>query len=229
MTRSDSALDAFHAAERMYWEDNNPEAAAEAYVEVYGAFGETAYGSRSLYAAAWIYDFVLDKNRTAKKLYELLCDSFPKSSYYLDAKPRLKTVSDTIAAKKAQKKLPQRAAVTTPVASKSPSTAAKKTDSLSADTSQQKRAQDIITDRDTMIVPAMPPSHSMPQAPIAVPSSSMIPAAPVIPVAAPQTLPVGKMGTGRLPRDSSKSTTPSVKPDSILKAGTVQDSDTIGQ
>jgi tetratricopeptide (TPR) repeat protein len=230
MTRSDSALDAFHAAERMYWEDNNPEAAAEAYVAVYGAFGETAYGSRSLYAAAWIYDFVLDKNRTAKKLYELLCDSFPKSSYYLDAKPRLKTVSDTIAALKAQKKLPQRTAVTTPVASKSPSTASKKADSLSADTSQQKRALDIITDRDTTVVPAMPPSHSMPQAPIAVPpSSSMIPAAPVIPVAAPQTLPVGTMGTGRFSRDSSKSTTPSAKPDSILKAGTVQDSDTIGQ
>ena len=107
MTRQDSALDEFHGAERLYWEDNNPDSAAEAYVKVYDDFPETDYGSKSLYAAAWIYDFVLDKNRTAKKLYELLCDSFPKTSYCLEAKPRLKTVADTVAALRAQKKLPQ--------------------------------------------------------------------------------------------------------------------------
>jgi tetratricopeptide (TPR) repeat protein len=151
MTRQDSALDAFHGAERLYWEDNNPDSAAEAYVQVYDAFSETDCGPKSLYAAAWIYDFVLDKNRSAKKLYELLCDSFPKSPYSLEAKPRLKTVSDTLAALKAHKKLPQRdlgAATTAPVKSIA-ATAAKNSDSphsATRDTSQQKSV-DIISDR----------------------------------------------------------------------------------
>jgi|WetSurMetagenome_2_1015567.scaffolds.fasta_scaffold00509_8 tetratricopeptide (TPR) repeat protein len=104
-TRRDSASAAFDEAERIFYEDDNPDSAAAAYEEVYRRFRDSDFGPKALYAAAWIYDFVLDKNRTAKGLYETLCDSFPKSSYCANAaKPRIKTVTDSIAAFKSRRK-----------------------------------------------------------------------------------------------------------------------------
>jgi tetratricopeptide (TPR) repeat protein len=225
MTRQDSALEAFHGAERLYWENNSPDSAAEAYVKVYDSFGETEYGPKSLYAAAWIYDFVLDKNRTAKKLYELLCDSFPKSSCCLEAKPRLKTVSDTVAALRAQKKLPQRETLQPSGAAKTAQPVVpnypKKPDSLSAtgkDSSQQK-TQDIITDRDTA-AHTRPPATTTPQnpAPAAAvpPPQNTVPAAVAQPPAPPVPA-MRRMRPGSWPGDSaSAQTVPPAKPDSIL-------------
>jgi TolA-binding protein len=98
-TRQDSACEAFEAAGKLFYGDNNPDSAAAAYVAVHAKFPESDFGARSLFAAAWINDFVLDKNRTAKTLYEALCDSFPQSSYCVkEAAPRLKTVKDSLAA-----------------------------------------------------------------------------------------------------------------------------------
>lgn len=105
MTRLDSAYKAFQNAEQLYFDANTPEEAVDAYVNVFTLYHETIYGPKSLYAAAWIDDFVLDKNKSAKKLYELLCDSCPKSPYCNDAKPRLKTVMDTLARLKILKKI----------------------------------------------------------------------------------------------------------------------------
>jgi TolA-binding protein len=112
-TRQDSARSAFEAAEQIFLDNDNPDSAAEAYVEVYKEFPGSDFGPKSLYAAAWIYDNVLDKNRTAKGLYETLCDSFPKSSFCVnEAKPRLKVVADSMAALRARR----RAAATAPQA-----------------------------------------------------------------------------------------------------------------
>jgi TolA-binding protein len=224
MTRQDSARDAFHGAERLYWEDNNPDSAAEAYVKVYDAFGETDFGPKSLYAAAWIYDFVLDKNRSAKKLYELLCDSFPKSSYCLEAKPRLKTVSDTVAAMRAQKKLPQPNAAATAA---KPAGAAKTSDSLHSvpkDTSHAgRKSADIITDRDTAV--AKPP-----QAPAAATPPPGAPPAPGLPTGPDQSARYRRMRPGTWPQDSASSrAVPGAKPDSILKTSPSNGTETIGQ
>ncbi len=104
-TRQDSARSAFEAAEQIFLDNDNPDSAAEAYVGVYREFPGSDFGPKSLYAAAWIYDNVLDKNRTAKGLYETLCDSFPKSSFCLnEAKPRLKVVADSMAALRARRR-----------------------------------------------------------------------------------------------------------------------------
>ena len=207
MTRQDSALDAFHGAERLYWDDNNPDSAAEAFVQVYDDFGKTDVGPKSLYTAAWIYDFVLDKNRTAKKLYDLLCDSFPKSPYSLEAKPRLKTVSDTVTALKARKQLPQRdvsSAANAPVKAGA-ADAAKKPDSqhsMPPDTSHaEKKSLDILSDRlpDTTakkqqqtILPSQPltPSKTIPQSlPQSVTTQSATASPQIVPAktAAPDT------------------------------------------
>ena len=104
-TRQDSARDAFDAAEKLFYADNRPDSAALAYVEVFKKYPNSDFGPKSLYAAAWINDNVLDKNRTAKSLYEMLCDTFPSSSYCQnEARPRLKVVADSLAAMRAQRK-----------------------------------------------------------------------------------------------------------------------------
>jgi TolA-binding protein len=239
MTRQDSALNAFHLAERMYWEDNNPDSAAEAYVNVYNMYPETDYGSKSLFAAAWIYDFVVDKNRTAKKLYEQVCDSFPKSSYCLEAKPRLKTVADTLAVLKAQKKLPQRDnAPAAPVASNAAQGAVKKPDSLhSAPGTIGEKSGDIITEGGAAakkLPPgALPSVPSAPQpvtpAPAAPPIQPMPMPSPVQPAGATPPQYRGKAPVVNVKDTISSGTVPAAKPDSILKSGPIKSEEIIGQ
>jgi tetratricopeptide (TPR) repeat protein len=149
-TREDSARAAFEGAESIFLEDNNPDSAAEAYMDAYRRFPDSDFGPKSLYAAAWIYDNVLDKNRTAKGLYEMLCDSFPKSSYCLnEAKPRLKTVADSLAAFKSRRKSGASAAPQSPGKPPQGQTASVKTP---ADTGLQ-----LLSDKDSSRVPASQP------------------------------------------------------------------------
>jgi len=229
MTRQDSALDAFHGAEKLYWEDNIADSAAQAYVNVYEAFGTTEWGPKSLFAAAWIYDFVLDKNRTAKKLYEELCDSFPKTSYCLECKPRLKAVTDTLAALRVRmlKKQPL-APVSAAAASKAGPVTAKKTDSLNtaAKDSAMQKSQDIITDHDTagqrhvvMPPPGQPPPPSLPPPPGTL-------ANPPDPGQSPH---FRRMRPGLTPDSTSSGAVPAAKPDSILSPGLQKTKETIGQ
>ena len=102
-TRADSAQDAYMAAESLFCFVKKPEDAATAFLNVHDAYPDCESGIKALYASAWINDQVLANNKTAYKLYRTLCDSFPQCSIYVDAaKPRLKTVSDTLAARKAR-------------------------------------------------------------------------------------------------------------------------------
>lgn len=103
-TRQDSAQQAFAAAESLYYNANDSEAAVNSYRKVYEAFPDCEAGMKGLYAAAWISDNVLNNHKTAFRFYRMLCDSFPRSEICLNAvQPRLKTVSDTLAARKARR------------------------------------------------------------------------------------------------------------------------------
>ena len=102
-TRQDSALMAFAAAESLYFSGNDSEAAVASYRKVYEVFPDCEAGVKGLYAAAWVSDNILCNHKTAFRLYRMLCDSFPKSEICLnDVQPRLKIVSDTLAARKAR-------------------------------------------------------------------------------------------------------------------------------
>lgn len=97
-TREDSARNALIEAERLYFEKSDAVASANAYYKVantYPDFPEIA--SNSIYAAAWLCDNVLNKNKKALMLYRKLCDSFPESELCLnEAKPRIQIVEDTL-------------------------------------------------------------------------------------------------------------------------------------
>lgn len=103
-TRQDSARFAFSAAESLYYEVNDSLVAVDSYKSVYEKYPDCEAGIQGLYAAAWISDNVLCNHKTAFRLYRMLCDSFPKSEACLnDVQPRLKVVSDTLAARKARR------------------------------------------------------------------------------------------------------------------------------
>jgi outer membrane protein assembly factor BamD (BamD/ComL family) len=101
-TPQDSAAKLFGAAEQLYVQDNNPLAAANAYLKVYKSYPTLELAPKSLYASAWLCDNELYKKETAKMLYEKLCAEYPLSEYCLQgARPRIKVAMDTLQALKA--------------------------------------------------------------------------------------------------------------------------------
>jgi tetratricopeptide (TPR) repeat protein len=104
-TRLDSASDAYTSAESLFFKVDAPETAVAAFKNVYDSFPDCEPGLKALYASAWINDEVLKNNKTAYKLYRMFCDTFPKCEICANiVKPKLKTVSDSLAARKAAKK-----------------------------------------------------------------------------------------------------------------------------
>jgi tetratricopeptide (TPR) repeat protein len=104
-TRLDSAWDAYASAESLFFKVDVPETAVAAFKDVYDSFPDCEPGLKALYASAWINDEVLKNNKTAYKLYRMFCDTFPKCEICANiVKPKLKTVSDSLAARKAAKK-----------------------------------------------------------------------------------------------------------------------------
>lgn len=104
-TREDSARQAFMDAEDLYFENSNARAASNAFYRAakrYADFPDIS--ARSTYAAAWLCDNVLGKDVTARKLYRMLCDSFPETDYCAEVRPRLKVVEDTLRIIKTEKR-----------------------------------------------------------------------------------------------------------------------------
>lgn len=97
-TREDSARVKFLAAEKEYFDNNNPVAAVNAYYKVSNHYPDiTPIAANSIYAAAWICDNVLHKNKMARQLYQKLCESYPQSDLCLNAATsRLQVVEDTL-------------------------------------------------------------------------------------------------------------------------------------
>lgn len=112
-TVKDSAQEAFRNAEKMLYQENaNVKDAVQAFYDVYKKYPEIEdVAAKSLFAAAWATDVILQKNVTAKSLYEKICEKYPESDYCTkEAQPRLKIVADTLGAiekrrgKKSEKK-----------------------------------------------------------------------------------------------------------------------------
>lgn len=98
-TRKEQSAEAFREAEKIYFFDNDPKAAVQAYYNVYKKYPDLAIGPKSLYAAAWITDNELQKKKIAKSLYEKICERYPQSGYCKnEAQPRIKVVLDTLEA-----------------------------------------------------------------------------------------------------------------------------------
>jgi tetratricopeptide (TPR) repeat protein len=98
-TRRELAAEAFRNAEKQYCAGVDVRAAVQAYYQVYREYPDLDIAEKSLFAAAWITDNELQKKKVAKSLYEKICERYPKSLYCTnEAKPKLKTVIDTLEA-----------------------------------------------------------------------------------------------------------------------------------
>ncbi len=84
-TMEDSAFQAFRSAERLYFVDDDPKGAYVAYQKVALNYPDSEYAPKSLYAAAWLCDNVLNYDVAGRKLYEKLCDKYPDSEACTEA------------------------------------------------------------------------------------------------------------------------------------------------
>lgn len=136
-TREDSATLAFIEAERLYFNDKNSVAAVNQFYKVARKYRDIqAIGANSLYAAAWLCDNVINKNKKAFMLYKKLCDDYPESDLCVkEAKPRIKIVEDTlkvleIQKKKVKKRLKKKKVVERKITNNDTTTAGKEEDLL---------------------------------------------------------------------------------------------------
>lgn len=107
MTRQDSAYQAFRTAEGfLYGKEPDIKKAITAYHNVYRLYPEIDIAPKSLFTAAWLIDEVLQKNKTARELYQKVCQKYPTSIYCTaQAKPRLEEVEKAIAEMKKKKQV----------------------------------------------------------------------------------------------------------------------------
>ena len=98
-TRTELATQAFLTAENSWFSGADPTEVVKAYFAVYKDFAETPIAEKSLFVAAWLTDNALNKKKSAKALYDKVCERFPKSVYCTQgASPRVKSYLDTLAA-----------------------------------------------------------------------------------------------------------------------------------
>ena len=98
-TRQDSAREAFRVAEDLFFKNQDEKAAIQAFFNVYKKYSDLPIAPRALYVAAYLSDEVLQKNVTAKSLYERICREYPQSIYCTEkAQPRIKIADSTMAA-----------------------------------------------------------------------------------------------------------------------------------
>ncbi|MCL2183793.1 MAG: hypothetical protein FWB85_10035, partial [Chitinispirillia bacterium] len=79
VTEREVAEREFRNAESML--ENDPVEAVKAFYNVYVDHPGLDIAARSLHAAAWYTDNILQRNRAALTLYEELCDKYPESRY----------------------------------------------------------------------------------------------------------------------------------------------------
>jgi len=104
-TRQDSAYEAFRKAEDMYYKDGDVKGAVQAYYNVYKKYPDLPIAPKSLFVAAWLSDDMLEKNKTAKMLYERICEKYPESEYCKEqARQKIQIVEDTLKALEARRK-----------------------------------------------------------------------------------------------------------------------------
>lgn len=106
LTRQDSALQAFVDAEKLYFDNQDPVGAVNAYYKVAKKYRDiTHIAAHSIYAAGWICNNVLAKNTKAFMLFKMLCDSFPNTELCeKGARQQVKYVEDTLKIIQASKK-----------------------------------------------------------------------------------------------------------------------------
>lgn len=103
-TRQDSAYENFCRAEDLFYKNGNVKGAVQAFYNIYRDYPDLEIAPKSLFVAAWLSDDLLEKNKTAKMLYEKICEKYPESEYCTNlVQPKIQTVLDTLKILEARK------------------------------------------------------------------------------------------------------------------------------
>ena len=92
--KTDYALELFQSAENEYLNNSNIEIAIQLYQKVESNYPESEYAAKSLYAAAWLYDHVLNENETAKQLYQELVQKYAATNFAKPAQKKLDAIEN---------------------------------------------------------------------------------------------------------------------------------------
>ncbi len=87
--KEDFALNAFKKAEAEYWNNNKAEQAIELYQKVQEEYPNSNYAAKALFAAAWLYDNILNENDSAFKIYSTLIEKYANSDFAKQAKKKI--------------------------------------------------------------------------------------------------------------------------------------------
>jgi len=101
ISEEDSAWTAFHDAERTFLEENNPQKAVKAYLDVWAHFPKTQAAPKALYSTGWVYENAMNAPTEAYALYDSLISRYPNSTYSQKVKAKVEAVK-TEKLKKAQ-------------------------------------------------------------------------------------------------------------------------------
>ncbi|KMQ52889.1 hypothetical protein CHISP_0110 [Chitinispirillum alkaliphilum] len=90
----------FKRAEALYYDEGDVVEAIRVFFNIHREFPDLDIAPKSLFAAAYLTDNVLQRNRSALTLYERLCELYPDSEQCTkSASPRIKIAQDTIRAR----------------------------------------------------------------------------------------------------------------------------------
>jgi len=80
-TQGDSVEDEFEKAEKILFEQKNPDEAYNVYQSIWEKYPESDWAARALYSMGWICEFRLDSLQLAFVLYDSLMQNYPESVY----------------------------------------------------------------------------------------------------------------------------------------------------
>jgi len=85
----DSAAQLFREAEDLWLENNQPASAVREYQKVWRLYPQTDWGSKALFAAAWLQEHVLNDVSGALASYDSLIARYPDSPYFVIAQKKV--------------------------------------------------------------------------------------------------------------------------------------------
>ncbi len=87
----------YRKAEELYYNEGNTTEAIRVFFNIHRDFPELEIAPKSLYAAAYLTDNELQRNRSAMTLYQRLCELYPESEYCTQmAEPRINAAQNAI-------------------------------------------------------------------------------------------------------------------------------------
>jgi|YelNatPaOPRAMG01_1025707.scaffolds.fasta_scaffold00030_85 TonB family protein len=86
-TGPDGARSMYLRAESLLWDEKNPRAAMDTLAELVARYPDNELAPKAIYAIGWICENVLNANRKAAEIYQMLVEKYPDTPYAKRVRP----------------------------------------------------------------------------------------------------------------------------------------------